>query len=525
MKTAKIILIAFILISKGLYSQTVDTNFVDGWIYVKVFDTSVIELSPYNFSDPDLNNLYSVYNIDSITKPFPGLNVSLDKTYRVVFSDINEIENLITDFQTLPYIEYAEKAPLYRTSNSPNDLQASQWALAKINSIQAWDITTGSAAVSIALVDNAVSTTHEDLNSNIWINPGEIDANNIDDDLNGFTDDVNGWDVADNNNNPNPPTSATSSSAFVHGTHCAGIASSATNNAIGIASLGYNTKIIAVKCSNDNSSDEGNSLPYAYDGVYYAIQAKADIISMSWGGSSGFFLTGESIINAANAMGITLIAAAGNNNSSTPFYPAAYNNVISVGATDQLDQKASFSNFGSTIDVMAPGVSIFSTLSSSTNNSYGSLSGTSMACPLVAGLAGLILSVDPDLSPSEVKTFLKNGCENIDSQNLSYTGQIGAGRINAYNTLQALSIEKFDNKKDFNIYPNPSSGFFTIEVDNFMDYTKIEVFNLIGKSVYSSQMEFKGKHNIDLKNVDSGIYLVKLESPSKVIVRKVFVEN
>ena len=516
----------FFLISKNIYTQTVDTSFVDGWIYVKIDDTASIELSPYNFSDPALNALYATYSIDTITKPFSGINTTLDKTYRVVFSQINLIDNLVADFQLLSYIEYAEKVPLYKTSLAPNDLQATQWALTKINALQAWDITTGSNTVTVAIVDNAVSTTHEDLVDNIWVNPDETPNNFLDDDLNGFTDDVKGWDVADNDNDPNPPASATTGSPFVHGTHCAGIASATTNNGIGIASIGFGINIIGVKCSQDASSDQGNSLPYAYDGVFYAMRADANIISMSWGGSSGLFITGENLINTAHSLGIVLVAAAGNNNNSTAHYPSAYNNVISVGATDQADQKASFSNFGPTVDVMAPGVSIYSTLSG-TNNAYGSLSGTSMACPMVAGLAGLILSENSNLSPANVESALKNGCENIDLQNPSYVGQIGSGRINAFHSLQSTSnVEELMNKMEFHVFPNPSASKFTVAIGNETGLYKVSIFDPLGQLVFTSHSLFhNGKKEIDISNFKTGLYFIKAEGTSGSYVNKIIVKE
>ncbi len=496
-----------LLFAQTVNGQTVDSNYVDGIVYVKVYNSSLVNLAPYNFSDPGLNSLYTMYGIDTITRPFPGLNQTLDNTYRIYFQIISQIDSLIYDLEQLSYIEYAEKAPLYKTSYVPNDLQASQWALAKINAVQAWDFTTGTGDVKIAIVDNAVSTSHEDLIDNIWVNPGEIPGNGFDDDLNGYIDDINGWDVADNDNNPNPPGSSTNSSPFVHGTHCAGIASSTSNNGTGIASIGFNARIIAVKCSNDSSSDEGASLPNAYDGVYYAIQAGADIISMSWGGASGGFLTGENLMNTANSLGITLIAAAGNNNSDANHYPAAYTTVISVGSTNQTDQKSSFSNYGAFVDVMAPGTSIYSTLSG-TNNAYGYLSGTSMACPLVAGLASLILSVEPGFSPSQVKSALENGCDNIDPLNPAYAGQLGAGRINAYKSLQNLVGLHETSFGNITVYPNPIEKgspihFYQSSSENLQS---LEIIDMKGSVILKIQLsDSPGDYAIS-NNLDSGIY-------------------
>ncbi|NNC96010.1 MAG: S8 family serine peptidase [Chitinophagales bacterium] len=514
MKTCLLLFIGSILLHLTGFAQSVDSNFIDGVVYVKVKDTSSMDLAPYQFNDPVLNNIYTTYGIDTIVNPFPGLNTTLDKTYRVLFQSIGQIDLLIAAFVALPYIEYAEKAPLYRTTHVPNDIQPGQWALTKINAELAWDIDKGSTSITIAIVDNAVSTTHEDLQANIWINPGEIPGNLLDDDLNGFTDDVNGYDVADDDNNPNPPAMSTSASPFVHGTHCAGIASAATNNSKGIASIGYKTKIIAVKCSKNAATDEGNSLPNAYDGVYYAIQAGADIISMSWGGSSGNFLTGENLMDAANALDIILVAAAGNDNSNAAFYPASYDHVISVGSTNQVDQKSSFSNYGSNIDVMAPGTGIYSTLSSPTNDEYGSLNGTSMACPLVAGLCALIKSNVPSLNSSQVQTKLKNGCSNIDSFNPAYIGELGAGRIDAFQTLGGISGIEEESVSTLEVFPNPSKG--TVYVRSEILDGILQIFDLSGKEVMSYEV-LKPDNFIEL-NLEAGTYIIKIQNRGKKVI-------
>jgi subtilisin family serine protease len=502
------------------FAQTVDTNFIDGIVYIRITSNSTLDLKPYQQTNTFLNTLFSTYEIDTITNPFSGLNDELDRTFRIYFNQQELIDALILDLNTMTDIEYAEKAPLYRTSLTPNDIHAAQWALAKISAPQAWEISTGSSSVKIAIVDNAVSTIHEDLMSKIWTNPNEIPNNGFDDDLNGFIDDVNGWDAGDSDNNPNPPNSASSNTPFIHGTHCAGIASASTNNNKGIASIGYNTSIIPVKCSADNSTDQGASLPGAYDGVYYAIKANADIISMSWGGSSGLFVTGESIINAAYNLGIVCIAAAGNSNTSAPHYPAAYNNVISVGATDQTDTRAGFSNFGSTIDVMAPGVSIYSTISGNgSTNLYGSLSGTSMACPMVAGLAGLILSEYPTLSPNEIEQKLKTGCDNIDLLNPDYIGQLGAGRINAYQSLSAsLSLSSSEYHLEHVIIPNPNQGNFKINTN--ANICSIEIFNTNGNRLMNQFMN--STSNTEQINIllSPGIYFLRTKTSNCTFVDK-----
>lgn len=382
-----------------------------------------------------LRKIIQLYHIEHIAAAFNSstkINERLKSVYVVSFSNEAEKDSIIKSFQRLSFVEYAEAIPLYEMFYTPNDIKTEQWYLPQINASGAWDLKKGTGAV-IAIVDDAVRLTHEDLAANIWNNPGEIAGNGVDDDGNGYVDDVHGYDVADNDNNPTVPGSATNSE-FTHGTHCSGIAAAVTDNGKGISSVSYGNKIMAVKCKS--SSDLGPSLPYAYQGLIYAIETGADVISMSWGGYY-YSATYQLLFDAAYDEGIVCVAAAGNSNTDIPMYPASYNHVISVAATDQNDLKAYFSNYGSTIDVSAPGVNIYSTLAGS-NSSYGFLSGTSMACPLVSGLCALMISYNPALTPDEVEQCLKARADFIDNLNTPYSGQLGAGRINAYNTLLCL---------------------------------------------------------------------------------------
>lgn len=500
-------------------AQTVDSNAVDGFLYVRSIENSPIDFMNYNNTDPVLNLIWSSHGVTNVRLPFGGLTNELDRTFEFAFTNIASVDSLIIKLESLNYVEYAEKKPLYRTSLIPNDIQPSQWGLTKIQAAEAWNFTTGDANVKIAIVDNAVSTVHEDLQANIWANPGEIPNNGIDDDLNGFVDDVQGFDVSDNDPNPNPPAGSTSSSAFVHGTHCAGIASAKTNNGVGIASLGYNTTIIGVKCAPDGSLSQGNELPNAFDGVYYALRAEADVISMSWGGT-GLSLTGESLMTACNSAGIVLIAAAGNSDTTQAHFPAAYPNVISVGSTNTMDVKSWFSNYGSTIDVMAPGSGIYSTLSG-TGNEYGVLSGTSMACPLVAGLAGLVLAVNPSFDPSQVEQAIKDGCEPIDVLNPGYEGQLGAGRINAFNTLNTLANLQ-ETSSSALVYPNPSSGKVFITGTN--ELTDLSLVSIAGrKTPFSVTKISASKYEVQIDG-EQGMYVLTAISDGTRITRKIYLQ-
>lgn len=495
-----ILLYICILISSIGLCQTVDSSYVDGRLIARLSVGSTLNLNTYDSTNLLFNSAIESFGIDSISNPFTGLNSSLDRTYRLFFKEANLIDSLVVVLTLLNEFDLIEKEPAFYVSSTPNDAElSSQWYLGNIDVFNAWDITSGNGTVKVAIVDNAVSTVHQDLKANIWDNPNEAD-NLLDDDLNGYTNDFHGWDVADNDNNPNPPSTAAESSYFTHGTHCAGISAGSTNNGIGIAGVGYNLTIIAVKCSPDNS--DGEFLSNAYDGVYYAIQAGADIISMSWGGSGGLFTTGQSIIQAASSAGIVLIAAGGNENTSKEIYPAAYPSVIAVGATDNKDIKANFSNFGSYIDIMAPGVQLYSCLSGG-GDGYGYKSGTSMSCPLVAGVAGLILTQKPNPSPTEVKSRIKDNADNIDAQNPTYSNALGAGRINAFKALNGISTSVETNSlvNTLNYYPNPTKGILRLNLTP----TDITLTNYLGQLMDVVQVG----NTLDLHHLPNGMYTLR----------------
>ncbi|HLG03760.1 MAG TPA: S8 family serine peptidase, partial [Bacteroidia bacterium] len=190
------------------------------------------------------------------------------------------------------------------------------------------------------------------------------------------------------------------------------------------------------------------------------------------------------LTTVADALGVILIAAAGNDATSTPYYPAASNHVIAVGATESNDTKASYSNYGSWIDLMAPGSGIYSTLPDG-GDSYGTLSGTSMSCPLVAGVAALILSTSPSLNPSQVEVLLEGGCENISPQNPNYPGQLGAGRLNAYFSLSPMAtFGQQPLAATLQVFPNVGDGLFQIKSDrNFHEQLAVEIYNTAGIKV------------------------------------------
>lgn len=353
------------------------------------------------------------------------------------YTDITTIYELKFDSDVNPFklakallntgtLVYAEPRYLARTTSVPSDaLIDSLWHLPIIKAFEAWEIDTGSADVLIAIIDTGVDMDHPDLMDAIAINEAEIPNNGIDDDDNGFIDDVRGWNFFNDNNNPDE-------TGFSHGTHVAGLSNGVTNNGIGIAGTGWACKLLPVK-----SGDKLN-LPFGYEGIVYAADNGADIINCSWGSFGESFFAADIVRYATYNKQAMLVGSAGNNNQEIPFYPAAYPEVLSVGASDSLDQKADFSNYGFTLDVMSPGASIFSLK----NDGYGYDSGTSMAGPIVAGLAGLLKSRYPQLTPRQLQQQIRVTADAFiyDIQaNGTFEGKLGTGRINMERALLAIN--------------------------------------------------------------------------------------
>lgn len=496
-------------------AQTVDPNAVDGHLHLKLSDDAPVNLDGYTGGNLALDALFLTSGLDSIYKPFPLIGTALDSVYRVVFPNALQVNALIPVLEALPYVEYVEKNPIVFNTHTPNDLLNNQWSLAKIDAEQAWNYSTGSSNVLVAVLDDAVAIDHQDLAANIYSNSAEENGFPLlDDDGNGRADDVSGFDVVDNDANPRPPANASGNNdEFTHGTHVAGIVSAASNNGVGIASIGYSVKILPVKISDDANA----SLTGGLDGIFYATRSGADVISMSWGLYDDV-ATLKSLIQQAALQGIVLVAAAGNEGDQGLFYPAAYPEVISVGATDQNDVKASFSNYGTTIDVMAPGVGIYSTLPEG-NNTYGNKNGTSMATPLVAGLVALVKSHFPGLTASQIRQRIEDGCEDISAQNPGLNGLIGAGRINAFQTLGNVSINELSGGK-FSIYPNPTREQINFKKSATDNVSRIAILDVSGREVVSSSWV----QSLNVSSLASGIYTVIIEANGNLSQTKMMIQ-
>ena len=339
-----------------------------------------------------------------------------------------EVEAKIAALRADPRVEYAEPDYIAQPAYEPNDPyygNGTQWGPQKISAPQAWDLSTGDSKVVIAVVDFGVDLQHPDLATKMWTNPGEIPDNGLDDDGNDYVDDVYGWDFANDDHDPQDD--------YGHGTHVAGITAAATDNGVGIAGVAFNSSIMAVKVGDGTTGTAAYS-DIAY-GIMYAADNGAKAINLSLG---GYFYSAllEAVVNYAWDAGCVVVGAVGNNNVSDSFYPAAYDNVIGVSATNQNDAKASWSNYGSYISVAAPGVSIYSTYWNS-GSTYAYMSGTSMSAPHVAGLAGLLFAQDGNRSNATVRSLIESTADDLGDA--GWDQYYGYGRINAYKALGRTS--------------------------------------------------------------------------------------
>lgn len=350
---------------------------------------------------------------------------------------------LLSELQANSNVEYAEPRPERHTQamrereqlnaidGVPNDPYfAQQWSLERMHLAAAWDITRGSPNAIVAVIDLGVDFTHPELIGQDWINTAEQNGQpGIDDDNNGYIDDIHGWDFVDNDGDPAPRPLAFSES---HGTHVSGTIAALRNNGRGITGIAPDCKIMAIRAG------VGGSIPYGYEGIYYACRSGAKIINCSWGGG-GESAFERDIINYAIAHDCIVVAAAGNSpqRDPLPFYPAAIEGVLSVAATDWNDLAANFTHYGPWVKVSAPGVSIISpVIGPNGEHTYDTWQGTSMAAPHVAGVCALVAAINPTLTAGEITARVLSTSVPIDAVNPSLlAGGLGLGRVDAWNAL------------------------------------------------------------------------------------------
>ena len=398
----------------------------------------IIKLNDSQPSARSFNELLSQYKLQE-RESIDSLNL---RVVRPDQQDPAAFVQLINDLNNQPQVDYAEPDYNIQAFYLPNDAHFDdQWALNNegqtgggfdndINAPETWENFRDASNMIVAVIDTGVDYGHQDLNANIWTNPGEIADNGLDDDNNGYVDDIHGYDFIN--------TDADPMDDHAHGTHVAGIIGAKGNNGQGISGTAHTAQIMAVKFL---SAYGGGSTSGAISSIVYAVDNGAKVLNNSWGGGPH----SEALFDAiayANEQDVLFLAAAGNasnDNDNTPSYPASYDlpNIISVASTDHNDQLSYFSNYGMSVDIAAPGSDILSTVP---QDNYDTFSGTSMATPFVAGAAILIRSHFPQLSALETKEILLT---NVDE--LAHLNEMVAsgGRMNLHSALAAAAYSNY----------------------------------------------------------------------------------
>ncbi|MFQ5636742.1 MAG: S8 family serine peptidase [bacterium] len=473
----------FLMISPSLsWAQTPENNV----ILLKLTDAAVSRLNVRVVNDIVRTGISSFdawgeqFKLEKMERIFPPAGkfetrrqkFSLHRFYKLTFAaqiDLDSVMQLFKSDVNTELVQVSRRYTLYREKKDRNDLNftpndplyPNQWHYnntgqtggtpdADIDAPEAWDIETGDPAVIVSDLDTGQDLDHPDLLPNLWVNLGEIPANGLDDDGNGYIDDINGWDFSDGDNVPDD--------YHDHGSHTGGTVAAKTNNGIGVAGVagGASPGVQIMACK---------IFPNATDVVIaeaftYAADNGSIVSTNSWGNS--FPGPPSPVIEAAidyfltTSDGIVIFAAGNDNtNDATWGYPASYPPVVAVAATDHNDVKASFSNWGDWVDVSAPGVNVLSTI----RGAYGTMSGTSMACPHAAGVAALLFSANPGWTGAQVRAQLEASTDNIDALNPGFEGLLGTGRINAHKSLSGGP------------FPNPPTNLQLSAVGNDVDLT------------------------------------------------------
>lgn len=528
-----------ILFQLSIYGQQ-PQSYVSNSLFVKLKPqfNRVNSSSAEKFNIPQLQQLNRQHSLGEVK--LSGNRKSKD-TYVLYFQneeDIKEIKEAyiqtgLFEYVSLNMIGFAGGECFEVLNTTPNDaLYERQWGLNNDGSFpispaesgvdirmeEAWDVEQGLSGLVIAVLDSGAKIDHPELSGRLWINQNET-IDGIDNDNNGYIDDVNGWDFANSDNNPTDDVG--------HGTNIIGIIGSNADNSTAYAGINWNSTIMNIKMLDANNAYIDGA--WAVDAIYYAVDNGANIINMSWGGPS--FPPLEDAITYAANNGVILVAAMMNFDNNVPYYPAAYPQTIAVGSIDpDGDRSSPFywsptsgSNYGSHIDLIAPGNYIYNITHTSNTNYNIYWGGTSQATPHVTGIASLLLSQNPNSTPEEIRTILNSTADDLTGNPAEDTSGFdiyyGHGRLNAARALNSvLSVEE-NIENNFSLYPNPISntGEVTIKSKS-QDIDTLTIYDVLGAKVFED-FNLTTTYTFPISNLKSGVYLVSLQSKKSNITQ------
>ncbi len=522
---AGIAFLCFLFFNVLSFSQT--TCFIK---YKNNVDRSVIleKIKTKQFiSTPSVQALNKLYiSADFFAKNLGNDDQNLSHIIKITFPDNNSEQTFINQIKNDPSIEYVQTANIYKIDSMPNDsLVNQQWALQKIKAFDAWNITQGSDSIIIGIIDTGIDYLHPDLKNKIYINMGEVGTDNngkdkkvngVDDDGNGFIDDYMGWDFTDRRGFPFDTTSGDylgwdndPMDGNGHGTYIAGILAAETNNQIGVAGAAPKIRILNIRAFDPSGYGEEDDVAA---GILYAVKMGAKVINMSFGDTQFSYVLRD-VIKYAYSKNVVLVASSGNDGIEEPHYPSGYSEVICVGNSTENDYVAPSSNYGSTLDLVAPGTDILTT---EKGGGYSLVSGTSASAPFVSAAAGLILSMG-NFTNEEIKQMLKSTADDIEQP--GWDIKSGAGRLNMYKALSSLapSIIKFDYpKQDFSTLSDTLGIYATVMSSYFLNYSLYIGMGFNPSSwtplIQNGQYQFENKNifNLDISSYTDTTYCLRL---------------
>lgn len=363
---------------------------------------------------------------------------SLARIVKVRYSAPVDARKLAEELAADPSVEYAEPYYMFRALETPNDPRlGTQWTINMLKMTEAWDISKGDSTIVIGYIDTGLNYNHEDLSLSVAINAGEwgtggeLKANGIDDDNNGYIDDWRGWDFIGKGTLQTPLPDNDPMDFNGHGTNGSGIAAASTNNSIGIAGIGYYTKVLPIKVQND----AGTTGFSGYEGMVYAADMGCRVINCSWGGNLPISQTLQDVADYAWSKGVVIVGGAGNSvidNDIDPFLPSSLNHVLSVSSIEENGTASTWAAYGASVHVYAPGTNVLTTRGSF---GYQAVTGTSFSAPHMSGLAALIFALHPTWTPDQVMEQIRVTADPFDAAH-------DAKRYGRANALNALSMNQ-----------------------------------------------------------------------------------